>query len=121
MVLLALLLAAAPAPLPLQAEAERALQAPAAGALMEVATGRLLALVRPEELVSQAHPPGSLMKLVAAWAALRADQGTRSFECTGKDVHRGKVRTCWRRDGHGRPTRRNSCTGAAEAYRASST
>lgn len=102
MVLLALLLAAAPAPLPLQAEAERALQAPAAGALMEVASGRLLALVRPEELVGQAHPPGSLMKLVAAWAAIRADQGTRTFECTGKDVHRGKLRTCWRRDGHGR-------------------
>jgi len=99
---LALLLAAAPPPLPLQAEAERALPAPAAGALMDVATGRLLALVRPEELVGHAHPPGSLMKLVAAWAALRADQGTRSFECTGKDVHRGKVRSCWRRDGHGR-------------------
>lgn len=101
MLLLALALAAA-SPLPLQAEAERALPPLAAGALMEVATGRLLALVRPEELVEHAHPPGSLMKLVAAWAAIQADQGTRTFECTGKDVHRGKVRTCWRRDGHGR-------------------
>jgi len=103
MVLWALLLAAAaPAPLPLQAEAEKALPALAAGALMDVTTGRLLALVRPEELVTHAHAPGSLMKLTAAWAALRADQGTRTFECNGKDVHRGKVRSCWRRDGHGR-------------------
>lgn len=102
MVLWALLLAAAPAPLPLQAEAEKVLPAPAAGALMDVTNGRLLALVRPEELVAHAHAPGSLMNLAVAWAALRADQGTRSFECTGKDVHRGKVRSCWRRDGHGR-------------------
>jgi len=95
---LALLLAA----LPLQAEAERALAAPTAGALMDVRTGRLLALVRPDELVTHGHPPGSLMKLVVALAALRADLGTRSFECTGKDVHRGVTRACWRRDGHGR-------------------
>jgi penicillin-binding protein 2 len=124
MLLLALLLAAAPAqppplpatPLPLQAEAERALPAPAAGALMDVATGRLLALVRPEELATHAHAPGSLMKLVAAWAALRADQGTRSFECTGKDVHRGKVRSCWRRDGHGRIGLRQALSDSCDVW-----
>jgi penicillin-binding protein 2 len=97
--LAALLLAA---PLPLQAEAERAVPADAAGALMDVSNGRLLALVRPEEMVTHGHAPGSLMKLVVAWAAIRADLGARTFECTGADEHRGKKRLCWRRDGHGR-------------------
>jgi len=90
------------APLPLQAAAERALPPPAAGALMDVSSGRLLALVGPDALVEHEHPPGSLMKLVVAWAALRADLGNRSFDCTGKDVHRGVTRGCWRREGHGR-------------------
>ncbi len=116
MLLLALLLAAAPGPLPLQAEAERALPPPAAGALMDVSSGRLLALVRPEELVSHAHAPGSLMKLAAAWAALQAEQGTRTFECTGKDVHRGKVRTCWRRDGHGRVGLRQALADSCDVW-----
>jgi penicillin-binding protein 2 len=90
------------APLSLQEEAARALPRDAAGALMDVSTGRLLALVRPDELVTRGHPPGSLMKLVVGWAAIRADMATRSFDCTGQDLHRGKVRLCWRRDGHGR-------------------
>jgi penicillin-binding protein 2 len=98
----ALALALLQGALPLQAEAERALAAPAAGALMDVKTGRLLALVRPEELATHGHPPGSLMKLVVALAALHADLGTRTFECGGTDVHRGNSRGCWRRDGHGR-------------------
>jgi penicillin-binding protein 2 len=90
------------APLPLQAEAARALPPAAAGGLMEVGSGRLLALVGEAELAAEAHAPGSLMKLVVAWAALKADLGTRTFDCTGSDTHRGVTRSCWRRDGHGR-------------------
>jgi penicillin-binding protein 2 len=111
--LAALLLAAPP---PLQADAERALPPPTAGALMDVQTGRLLALVRPEELAGHAHPPGSLMKLVVAWAAGKADLATRSFECTGKDVHRGMMRTCWRRDGHGRIGLRQALSDSCDIY-----
>jgi penicillin-binding protein 2 len=110
---LALLLAA---PLPVQEEAERALPAPAAGALMEVGTGRLLALVRPDELVSHAHAPGSVMKLVVALAALRADVGTRTFECTGRDVHRGVTRGCWRREGHGRIGLRHALSDGCDVW-----
>jgi penicillin-binding protein 2 len=109
----ALLLAA---PLPLQAEARRALPPDAAGALMDVSSGRLLALVRPEELVARPHAPGSLMKLAVAWAAIRADMGTRTFECTGQDVHRGKKRTCWRRDGHGRIGLRQAIADSCDVY-----
>jgi penicillin-binding protein 2 len=112
--LLAALLFAAP--LPLQAEAERALPREASGALMEVGSGRLLALVGPDDLVRKAHPPGSLMKLVAAWAAIRADLATRSFDCTGKDVHRGKTRTCWRRDGHGRVGMRQAISDSCDVW-----
>jgi penicillin-binding protein 2 len=113
-VLLAALLLAAP--LPLQAEAERALPREAAGALMDVSNGRLLALVRLEEMATHAHAPGSLMKLVVAWAAIRADLGTRSFECTGADVHRGKRRTCWRRDGHGRVGLRQAISESCDVW-----
>ena len=111
--LAALLLAA---PLPLQAEAERALPRESAGALMDVASGRLLALVGPDALVRQAHAPGSLMKLVAAWAALRADLGTRTFDCTGTDVHRGRTRSCWRRDGHGRLGMRQALSDSCDVW-----
>ena len=111
--LAALLLAAPP---PLQAEAERALPPAAAGALMELQGGRLLALVRPEELAEHAHLPGSLMKLVVAWAAVKADLATRSFECTGKDLHRGVARTCWRRDGHGRLGLRQAISDSCDVY-----
>jgi penicillin-binding protein 2 len=104
------------APLPLQAEAERALPPAAAGALMDVTSGRLLALVGEEELAGHAHPPGSLMKLVVAWAALRADLGTRTFECTGSDRHRGTVRTCWRKDGHGRLGLRQALSDSCDVW-----
>ncbi len=103
-------------PLPLQVESERALPGAAAGALMDVASGRLLALVGPEDLVSRAWPPGSLMKLVAARAALKAELATRTFECTGKDVHRGQVRSCWRRDGHGRVGLRQAISDSCDVW-----
>ena len=111
--LAALLLAA---PLPLQAAAERALPREGAGALMDVASGRLLALVGPDDLARKAHAPGSLMKLVAAWAALRADLGTRTFDCTGADVHRGRTRRCWRRDGHGRLGMRQALSDSCDVW-----
>lgn len=104
------------APLSLQAEAERALASDAAGALMDVSSGRLLALVRPEQIATRSHPPGSLMKLVVAWAAMRADLATRSFDCTGRDLHRGKVRLCWRRDGHGRLGMRQAISESCDVW-----
>ncbi len=119
MLLLPLLLAAAPvapAELPLQAEAERALPADAAGALMEIRSGRLLALVGPEQLARAAHPPGSIMKLAAALAALRADLGGRELECRGSDLHRGTRRSCWFREGHGRIGLRRAVAVSCDVY-----
>jgi len=114
-----LLLAAAltaPADLPLQAEAERALPPDTAGALMEIRSGRLLALVGPEQLARAAHPPGSIMKLAAALAALRADLGGREMECRGSDVHHGVTRSCWLRDGHGRMGLRRALAVSCDVY-----
>jgi penicillin-binding protein 2 len=83
---------------------------------MDVQSGRLLALVRPAELASRAHAPGPLMNLVVAWAAARADLATRTFDCNGKDLHRGVTRTCWRRDGHGRLGLRQALSDSCDVW-----
>ena len=125
MILVLLLLAAAPvvpaapvapAVLPLQAEAERALPPETAGALMEIRSGRLLALVGPGQLARTGHAPGSVMKLVAALAALRADVGGREMECRGSDVHRGTKRYCWFHEGHGRIGLRQAVATSCDVY-----
>ncbi len=119
MILLSILLAAAPAAqgaLPLQAQAERALPPGTAGALMEVRSGRLLALVGPEGLARTAHPPGSIMKLATALAALGGHLGGRDLECRGRDVHRGTTRSCWLREGHGRIGLRRALAVSCDVY-----
>ena len=51
-------------------------------------------------LKDEKFPPGSLMKLITAEAALRKGESLR-YRCVGHDVMDGKKYTCWTYKGHG--------------------
>src|SRR5262249_17937784 len=51
-------------------------------------------------LAERFFPPGSLMKLVTAEAALRRGEDWK-YRCTGHDRIGGRLMFCWKRSGHG--------------------
>jgi len=52
------------------------------------------------ELAEQKFRPGSVFKLLTAEAALERFS-TTTYHCVGHDKIAGKIRHCWRREGHG--------------------
>ncbi|OJT26839.1 hypothetical protein BO221_02145 [Archangium sp. Cb G35] len=73
-----------------------------AAAVMDLATGELVLAHHPD-ILTRAFPPGSVLKLASAYAALdshRLPEGPQ--RCTGRAEIGGRERTCWLRSGHGR-------------------
>jgi len=73
-----------------------------AAVVMELRTGRLIALTDPEMLFARRFPPGSLAKLLTALVALEKDpQPPDDFRCNGLAVVGEDTLWCSARSGHG--------------------
>ncbi|MHB1457674.1 MAG: penicillin-binding transpeptidase domain-containing protein [Armatimonadota bacterium] len=66
--------------------------------------GRILALVNPNMAVTKAYPPGSIIKLLTAYAGLKSGMGTReqTIECRNSLTIEGKRLICSQAGGHGK-------------------
>jgi len=86
----------------LETVASRALPSEADGAaVMDLTTGEVVLLHHPEVL-AHAYPPGSLLKLVSAYAARLGDSGLReTVRCSGRAIVNDRPLTCWDASGHG--------------------
>jgi stage II sporulation protein D len=95
---------AAPPPLPerLKTAAQAALPDEADGAaVVDLSTGELVLAHHPQVL-ARAYPPGSVLKLVTAYAALSHDVDPSTVErCTGSATLLGDRYKCWDASGHG--------------------
>jgi len=95
------------APLDFPEKVEAAFGTRAGGAVVVRASdGKILALVNPDSSCRTLHPPGSIFKLVTAFAALQEGVATESevFVCTGQKKLGGVVLHCTVPNGHGRIT-----------------
>lgn len=73
-----------------------------AAAVMDLATGELVLAHHPAVL-TRAFPPGSVLKLASAYAALDTHRlPEEPLRCRGRAEIGGRERTCWHRPGHGR-------------------
>jgi stage II sporulation protein D len=72
-----------------------------AAAVMDLATGELMLAHHPDVL-TRAFPPGSVLKLASAYAALDTHQLPEEPQrCRGRAEVGGRERACWLRSGHG--------------------
>ncbi|MBD3284829.1 hypothetical protein GF359_00630 [candidate division WOR-3 bacterium] len=72
-------------------------------AVMELASGRLIAATNPQILFTQRFPPGSLAKIMTATAAIDEGIGLPAdFFCSGRQVINSDTLLCSVRDGHGK-------------------
>lgn len=72
-----------------------------AAAVVDLATGELVLAHHPAVL-ARAYPPGSVLKLVTAYAALSHEVDPSKVErCTGSATLLGDRYKCWSADGHG--------------------
>ena len=75
-----------------------------AAVVLDVNTGRILALVHPEAALSKSFPVGSALKPLTAVAAV--EQGAAApdlaFPCPGVTALHGYEYPCWLHAGHGR-------------------
>ncbi|MFO0724327.1 MAG: penicillin-binding transpeptidase domain-containing protein [Myxococcota bacterium] len=73
-----------------------------AAALLDLGRGQVVFEHHAEVLRRHAMPPGSVMKLVTAYALFEAGQVDSPYVCRGEHVDRfGQRRTCWNHEGHG--------------------
>lgn len=73
-----------------------------AAAVMDLATGELVLAHHPA-ILTRAFPPGSVLKLASAYAALDTHRlPEEPLRCSGRAEIGGRERTCWLRPGHGR-------------------
>ncbi|WNG17638.1 SpoIID/LytB domain-containing protein [Cystobacter fuscus] len=73
-----------------------------AAAVMDLATGELVLAHHPAVL-TRAFPPGSVLKLASAYAALDTHRlPEEPLRCSGRAEIGGRERTCWLHSGHGR-------------------
>ena len=89
----------------LQTKAEAAFGHAVGGAVvMRAADGKVLAVVDPDLACAQTHPPGSIFKLVTAFAALEEHLVTPNdhFTCNGWRKLGGMKLNCAIPNGHGR-------------------
>jgi len=76
---------------------------PGGAIVMRVSDGQVLSIMNHAVARDEAHPPGSIFKLVTAFAALRESVVTESstFKCGGTLKIDGRVFHCTRLNGHG--------------------
>lgn len=90
---------------PLQEKSEAAFNGRLGGAVvMDVRSGKVIAIVRSDVSAQELHPPGSIFKLVTAFAALQENvaENDSVFQCNG-GVKIGQSRlNCTLPNGHGR-------------------
>lgn len=95
------------APADLQGKVDAAFGRRAGGAVvMRVSDGRMLAVANSEVSCRTLHAPGSIFKLVTAYAALREGvaRGAATFRCGGQARLDGALLHCTVPNGHGRVT-----------------
>lgn len=71
---------------------------------MRVSDGQILSIINRSVARDRSHPPGSIFKLVTAFAALQESITTEStpFKCGGQTKIGGRVFHCTRTNGHGK-------------------
>lgn len=88
-----------------------------AGAVMSLGDGRLLVEHRSLVLRQRRMPPGSVMKLVAAYALLEAGEADGEYVCRGEHEDAlGVRRPCWLHAGHGPMRLRTALSSSCNAW-----
>lgn len=103
---------------PLQAIAAEMLpESGDAAAILRLEDGRLIFEHHPDVLSRDRVSPGSVVKLITAYALLRAGREDTEYRCGGSHTdRRGQVRPCWLRSGHGRLRLRTALAMSCNAW-----
>lgn len=104
-------------PRPLQAVAEEVLPDPRDSALIVRLDDQTMLLEHHPQALSEPISPGSVLKLVTAYALAGSGREDAEHDCTGTHRDRfGVERSCWLRPGHGRMRLRTALAASCNAW-----